>query len=694
MKRVLAVVMLLCLIFTVGCGSEDPAVKKAEKPIEVKDETLKSVVASYAAKGAEGFGDFNYDSFSNVSVIGDKAYLLGNSMYDEYIYSIELDGSSPVIIAHEDTEDESWVSLAALGDKLYVCDKNTGNLIEFDSSGSRLRTVTLPEGTLTIPTLVGGDKYLYAFDMGGGRLTAIDPEGDERIAFTINVTPTASLGKLADGRAVIGTYEDNGTRISVIDEENKCLGESRYIDINCTIQGCGSEWSVYLESGADIYGFDFDSAKLEKLFSLNDVGIRMHGRLYDCGNGSFIYTASLGDYMDKPTLIYKTEVPTDAKRLTLATLRGLDYGMQKKVLRWNAAHPECRIDIKDYSVYNTESDLSLGQAKLALDITAGETPDMYDLSVGDSTINTPLLARRGLLEDLYSYIDADPELDRSDFMSEPLKAMEINGKLYQATSSFMLFTMMGAAADVGGPDEWTYAALEQKIAESEQYQRLTDERSEPSDWLRVTVEASGARLVDWEKGVCHFDSDYFIHLLELSAGMERPDTESATPRGILRDTGALLFTLTSRSVGEGAMGAQTFGDGNYAFVGYPEVGAVIYPTESVGISAQSGSKEDCWQFVRQFMMKGARSGFPLRYDEIEEDYELACKDVHTTEGEKQAMRDFIAHAESASVCCRPDEQLWAIIESELNRFYAGQNTAAQTAQAIQSRASIYLSEQN
>lgn len=316
-------------------------------------------------------------------------------------------------------------------------------LREFDTSGNLLRTIALPDDTWSLPILVGGEKYIYAFDSGKGRLIAIDPDSEEHVAFTIETAQLATLGKLADGRVVIGTFEDKGTRISLIDEENRCLGEDRYLDISCSLQGSGGDWSIYLQSGNDIYGFDFDSAKMEKLFSLSSLGLRYNGALHDCRNGTFISTVSLAGFMDKPTLIYKIEIPADAKPLTLATVGELDYDTQSIILSWNAQHPECRVEVKDYSVYNTESDLSLAQQKLAADIGTGEIPDMYNLSIGDAALNTPVLVRRGLLEDLYPYLDADPEIDRSDFLPGPLKAMEINDGLYQAASSFILFTTVG-----------------------------------------------------------------------------------------------------------------------------------------------------------------------------------------------------------------------------------------------------------
>ena len=699
MKRVLAGIMLICMLLTVGCGSRSTNIRADEKPIEVKDVTLENVVTSYVAKGLTGFKDVNYSGMSNVPIIGNNIYMLAGDGEKHYIYRANIDGSDPVIISQQSDKDKVWQTMTAFNGKLYVrvypYRDNREELREYDTDGNLLRTISLPDNFWSFPTMEGGEKYLYAFDIGEGKLIAIDPDSEDIVAFTVETASQGSLGKLADGRVLIAEEMEGGTRISVIDEENRCLGESRYIDISCELEGYARDQSIYLQAGKDIYIFDFGTAALEKLFSLNSVGLENHGRLHDCQNGTFIHTMSLRGSLDKPTLIYEVEIPADAKPLVLATVNGLNGAVQQIILRWNAQHPECRVTVKDYSVYNTESDLSLAQQKLVTDIGAGEIPDLYDLSIGDASLNTPMLVRRGLLEDLYPYLDADPELDRSDFLSGPLKAMELNGGLYQAQSAFILFTSMAAAADVGSPEEWTYAGLERKMTESGKYHRLSSDMNDPANWLREVVEASGNRLIDWEKGECRFDSEYFVRLLELSKDAAAVDTEGEVRASALaEESGALLFQLTSMSVWEGEMGAQIYGAGNYAFVGYPEVGAAVYPQSSVGMSAHSENKEMCWQFVREFFMKYSMNGFPMRCDEIEEDYERECRHEYVDEAQKQSMRDFIAHAESASVCYRPDDALWSIIKAELNKFYAGQNTAEQTAKAIQSKASIYIAEQS
>ena len=84
---------------------------------------------------------------------------------------------------------------------------------------------------------------------------------------------------------------------------------------------------------------------------------------------------------------------------------------------------------------------------------AGNMPDI--LSVAES-IPYRQLAAKGLLEDLYPYIDADEQLSRSDFFPNVLSAMELDGKLYAACAGFAVETAVGASSVVGDTPGWTY----------------------------------------------------------------------------------------------------------------------------------------------------------------------------------------------------------------------------------------------
>ena len=53
------------------------------------------------------------------------------------------------------------------------------------------------------------------------------------------------------------------------------------------------------------------------------------------------------------------------------------------------------------------------------------------------------MALRGYLEDLWPYIENDPDLGREGVMEAPLKAAEVDGKLYTVFESVCINTLVG-----------------------------------------------------------------------------------------------------------------------------------------------------------------------------------------------------------------------------------------------------------
>ena len=118
------------------------------------------------------------------------------------------------------------------------------------------------------------------------------------------------------------------------------------------------------------------------------------------------------------------------------------------------------------------------------------------------------------------------------------------------------------------------------------------------------------------------------------------------------------------------------------------------------MSAQSSYKEQCWQFLREFLLQDCPyifSGIPLRRDgarqQLLDEVERSKRAPIEHPGREQAMEDLIIVMENAGSLYQKDTQLWSIIQEEANKLYAGRTTAEETARAIQSRASIYLAEQ-
>ena len=83
--------------------------------------------------------------------------------------------------------------------------------------------------------------------------------------------------------------------------------------------------------------------------------------------------------------------------------------------------------------YHIQEQLYESSDNLSIDIYAGKSIDL--LCLGDWIDPSPLIGK-GLLCDLYSFIDNDTEISRGDYVNSILTALETNGRLYQMPYDF------------------------------------------------------------------------------------------------------------------------------------------------------------------------------------------------------------------------------------------------------------------
>jgi hypothetical protein len=135
-------------------------------------------------------------------------------------------------------------------------------------------------------------------------------------------------------------------------------------------------------------------------------------------------------------------------------------------------------------------------------IAGSNVPDILDVS----QLPVGQYVSRGFLEDLYSYIDSDAELSRDSFVPSVLKALEINGGLYQATPGFGVFTVIGRSDVVGENMGWTLDEMMECLAEHPEGTELFQQGLTQSDMLEYICYMYMNDFVDWQNGTCSFDS--------------------------------------------------------------------------------------------------------------------------------------------------------------------------------------------
>ena len=659
-------------------------------------------------------------------------------------------------LKEEPAEGGLWLShnLTAWGDKVFyigsdsrgyhVCryEPDTGNSLEIYSSAEYIffDLSLSPEGELFVlaaPATQDGDYSILRLDEAGGLIGAYAPDtlgeaealapreleyagnrlfilGQEQL-FSLEVGdslkpgpylepgPGALLSRSSDGELLLAYAKGDVYTLELYSPEELELIASANFNMSFIALSGGLEGKIFLDSGSALYCYSFDTGELTKLFSWSSLGI-LRGGVAETGAGLVCTGRLSANSPCAPLLLVPGEAEADRSVIRFATTdpNGLDSLVREAIREWNVQNPGCPIEVVDYSVYGTQ-DSSLSAAKLLADMVAGDIPDIYDFSLSsiDTIPSSAQFARRGLLEDLYPYIDNDPELSREDFIPGVMSAMEIDGGLYELVPSFSLVTTFASSRVLGDGAPLSYSGLNFMAANSERFDSVFDKRHDRMWLLGNILDASGSKLVDWSKGECYFDSDYFRSLLETMKAMPE-DGEEMQSNILNEDMGmsaGLLYYIITNDLWMASTAPLAYGE-DYCFPGLPELGSAIYPNCCYGISAYSQNKELCWQFLRHFLTQEYGSKFYLspRKDalaqRVEETWTGFGPEVQQYNPQGlEAMEKLRDIAMNCSTVMRHDPEIWQIVYSQSLAYFAGDKSLEETAEQIQSRVSLYMAEQ-
>lgn len=440
-------------------------------------------------------------------------------------------------------------------------------------SGKTLKTLDITDTMQVLDTMTlngiaadaGGTLYLA----DKKQIAAIDDEG--QIAYTIKAKLTGGsipenaggmLALLADGTIGALTVQSEKKRaVCRIDAENRTLEDKQYAvpsSVNEIYPGQGKCLFYYTNNdalfgvveGEDLpqrllpwYNTQVESADEVKLFALMEDS-KAAFLTWDC---SSIFSDERYDGQIRVMRLQPTDEPPkeDRTRLVYGTI-GEREDMRYEIIKFNRLCKDYYIEIRDYSegmVSYWEKDSPLYQSALArlfVDIAAGEGPDI----LGDG-LPLETLGRQGALENLWPYIDNDPDLGREAVMEHVLECMETgDGELYRLCRNFTIETAAASVERAGNRTGWTMdemlAAYGGELPDI-YFVNSTDMGNEKSSWkapyfnkidknatLRYLVNRSVDSYIDWESGECSFDSDDFKALLRLTDTTSGLDTELDT----------------------------------------------------------------------------------------------------------------------------------------------------------------------
>lgn len=545
--------------------------------------------------------------------------------------------------------------------------------------------------------------------------------------------PIERLISLGDGGVGLVTAGEAGRTVYPVDFDGQTLEGA------CTLPGnvykicAGNDRYDFLyHNGDSLYGWPHGASSAEKILSWSGAGIDMGLisalALLPDGRGAVVtrdqaiwpvsYSAALLAPASEEDLAGRTV-------LTLATL-GLDSDTRAQILEFNRTSGTCRIAVRDYSEYNSPGDNAAGLSKLNTEILAGNLPDLLDVS---DAIPLRQYAAKGLLEDLWPFIDAD--MGRDALMERVFQAAAIDGKLFRVFPRFYIETAAGNSSDLGNMDGWTLDDLRAAMDKQDAGCSVLGPNETKNSILEDMFADNLDHFVDWDAGTASFDSPEFKAVLEFCntfPAQARSQVDESPYTWIARGE-QMLLPVSLGDLASLQIYRALFG-GEAAFVGYPggNGGASFSVEGGMAMTASCRDKDGAWSFLRQTLLaesgrfaygfpvnranfeQSARESMEITYLKDENGDPIAGPDGEPmTEGTSIVVLDtqpvilkpptqedydlVMSLYERADAIAGRDENIWTIVQDGVGGYFAGDRTVEDAVKSIQSRAELYLNEQ-
>ena len=447
--------------------------------------------------------------------------------------------------------------------------------------------------------------------------------------------------------------------------------------------------------------------------------------------------------------------------LIYAALNPVSSEIKKSVAVFNNEHTDIQIKIHDYSdeggLERLQTELVLGRVpdimemhyfgkagpRVAAEGSYRVIPGSYADAADECWMPYRQMAQKGYLEDLWPYIENDPDFGRDGVLEAPLKAAEVGGGLYILFQKVTIFTLTGRESVVGNRYSWTMEDIMEVLSGMPEGSTILRYNMTRRDAFFNLLRFSLDRFMDWEAGECHFDSQGFLDLVQFleklpeEVDFEDPvEAEEEVKRRIKNGQQMLEGMMVDWQ--KDIIVADAVWQERAAFPGYPTAdgssGSFFYPPGSIlAMSAACQNKNAAWEYIRRLLKPRVSKNEPLvtfmnipinandyelllwgelqqtnrwiahagSVEQFLKDDMLAMRrhfkygpDIHLmrplTEEEAQRHRDLIDHT---TQLYWPDDELSNIVWDSLGPYFAGDWTLDHTIALLQNRVGLYLNEQ-
>ena len=627
-------------------------------------------------------------------------------------------------------------------------------LIQLDAHGTLLRTITPVSDEETddtdswrytyIDSILSDDKgYVYTYDYqtvnvyGPDGSFVFSKSGDELNGqiCQLSASEVGMTTSSADGKMVF----------KQLDPETKDWGKETPISSRAWNVLPGNDvYAYFFMDNGNIFGERRDNGEVEKVVDWmacdvdsNNINNDQFGFLSDGRIVAVTYEYSDDGPRQQQILVLNrvdAAAVTTKTELTLACLY-LDYNLRSQIVKFNKTNPDYRIVVKDYSEYATDDDYNAGLTKLNTEIISGNVPDIL---VNGTELPIGQYAAKGLLEDLWPYLDADPEYSRDKLMTQPLNAAQTDGKLYRLPIDFGVTTAVGLGKVVGEYTTWTLADVNDALSKLPEGATVFNKYYTQAQMLQYCVAMNAESFMNWQDGTCSFDSDEFRALLEFVKPFPaeydwQSDAEEYESDYTRLKNGKQLLYPTSLSGFSDLYYMFAALNNDIRFIGFPREdgssGSAFNASCTLSISTTCRDKSGAWTFIRSTLSDDFQQdlwNFPIVKASFEAKAQEAMTQEYETDADGNQILDddgnpipissggmsygdepmielyavtqeqydaVMALIDSTTTFVDYDQNVLDIISDEAAGYFAGSKTVEEASKLIQSRVSLYIQEQ-
>ena len=463
-----------------------------------------------------------------------------------------------------------------------------------------------------------------------------------------------------DDTAANAGSDEGGQYFIPVDLETKAWGEKQKMPVNAwTIYPGDDTYDFYYENNSNIYGYSFATDSKDKLVDWMACDVDTNN-MYNTAILSDGRVAGMTQEYTGDTTVYQLIVlhrvdASEIKEKTVLTLAcmGLDWNLRSQIVEYNKSNDQYRINVIDYSEYATDDDYNAGVTKLTTEIISGSIPDLFLTS----SLPVDKYAAKGVIADLYTFMDQDSTMTRDYFVPQVLKALEKDGKLYELPNGFAVQTAFALSSIAEQYDVWNVAAVQDAMTQLQDGATVFSDGWTKTQVLNNCLSRNLSAFVDWTTGKCTFDSDAFQQLLAFCNSFpDETSSDDAIAYGsadtaVAIDGGEWESDAARIASGKQLMAVTSIYDfsdyiyntyslnGKITFTGYPtedgKSGNSFYINCPLAISSTTKNPDAAWDFVKAMIQKSNEEpeymyAFPIsqaKFDEkltdaMTEEYQL------------------------------------------------------------------------